>query len=540
MALSSSPEGESRRLRLGLVVDAPTLPRWLARAIELTLRATPSEVDLVVLPGEHNDARGRTATRKPLFRRLYDGLDARRFPVQIDALTPVPPDQVPGWNPRILRIPDTTQAQTILQASGLDALLWLARATPPEGWAQTVRYGVWRWRFGEDGAASAVEPSFRTVLADSTVLGTRLTALAQDSGEHELAHSVNNVVRFSALRTEASVSWQAARLLPIAAAGIRAGTDASHPAVTPPDAPATGKALGLGAGLLKLGVQYVRHRLRNARRLEKWTLAFHRGAPGDPSPAIVPGRYTNLLPPRDRDWADPFPVKHDGVDWIFFEEFEYSRGIGYLSVAPLGVKHFTARPEPIIVEDFHLSYPFVFQHEGEYYLIPETAEQHCIQLYRAVRFPFEWKRERVLMKGTAVIDATLVEIGGVWWMFCCNLDDGRQPWSELHLFSSESPFGPWTPHPRNPVVADVRHARPAGRIFRRDNSWYRPTQDCSVAYGYALSVRRIEVLNQNEFQESEVARLDPTWEPGLCGVHTLNASDQLTLIDVRRRVWRPR
>jgi transcriptional regulator GlxA family with amidase domain len=36
---------------------------------------------------------------------------------------------------------------------------------------------------------------------------------------------------------------------------------------------------------------------------------------------------------------------------------------------------------------------------------------------------------------------------------------------ELSLFYAESPLGPWTPHPRNPVKSDVRGSRPAGGLF---------------------------------------------------------------------------
>ena len=34
-----------------------------------------------------------------------------------------------------------------------------------------------------------------------------------------------------------------------------------------------------------------------------------------------------------------------------------------------------------------------------------------------------------------------------------------------HVFHADSPFGPFTPHRRNPVKSDVRSARPAGKLF---------------------------------------------------------------------------
>jgi hypothetical protein len=90
------------------------------------------------------------------------------------------------------------------------------------------------------------------------------------------------------------------------------------------------------------------------------------------------------------------------------------------------------------------------------------------------------------------------------------------------------------PHPENPVVSDVRSARPAGRVFRHDGRLIRPAQDCSRGYGTAVVFNRIDVLTTDEYAESPVGRIEPNWAPGLVGTHTYNSSGGIEVVDGRR------
>ena len=48
----------------------------------------------------------------------------------------------------------------------------------------------------------------------------------------------------------------------------------------------------------------------------------------------------------------------------------------------------------VLKADFHLSYPFVFQHEGRVFMMPEGNS--ALTLYESVNFPLEWKPFKVL------------------------------------------------------------------------------------------------------------------------------------------------
>lgn len=113
--------------------------------------------------------------------------------------------------------------------------------------------------------------------------------------------------------------------------------------------------------------------------------------------------------------------------------------------------------------------------------------------------------DRTLIEGQLLMDATIEEIGGRWSMFACEAREERLPWTDLLLFHADSPLGPWTAHPMSPVVSNVRHARPSGRLFRRSGALLRPAQDCSRTYGGAISLRRIVTLTTTVYEEVEEA-----------------------------------
>src|SRR5204863_6061653 len=113
-----------------------------------------------------------------------------------------------------------------------------------------------------------------------------------------------------------------------------------------------------------------------------------------------------------------------------------------------------------------------------------------------VSFPDKWQLEKVLLDANCPLDATVIEVEETWWMFVNIQEAGAAVnWDELHLYHADSLFGPWKPHARNPIVSDVRSARPAGRLFWSNNVLYRPGQDSSLRYGYATTISKVTKLD---------------------------------------------
>ena len=71
----------------------------------------------------------------------------------------------------------------------------------------------------------------------------------------------------------------------------------------------------------------------------------------------------------------------------------------------------------ILREPFHLSYPYVFHHEGNAYMIPETNKGSSVRLYIAVRFPDRWTWARTLLDGDHYVDTVLFYLNERWWLF---------------------------------------------------------------------------------------------------------------------------
>ena len=67
--------------------------------------------------------------------------------------------------------------------------------------------------------------------------------------------------------------------------------------------------------------------------------------------------------------ADPFMVKEQGIWYMFFEVLDRASGKGEIGLAVSGNGLHWAYRQIILTESFHLSYPYVFKWEGEYYMI---------------------------------------------------------------------------------------------------------------------------------------------------------------------------
>ena len=280
----------------------------------------------------------------------------------------------------------------------------------------------------------------------------------------------------------------------------------------------------------------IRRRLRDLVFYRQWFLML--GA-GEELGAQFSG-FRGVVPPPHTSWADPFVVHRDGAHYLFVEEIPPRTRRGHISFMQVDGDLRCTRPVTVLERPYHLSYPFVFEWEGDIYMVPESAAAGRIDAYRCTGFPDRWCLHACLMPDVRAVDATLVPHQGRWWLFTgMPLRRNGSANEALFLFHSEQPLSTtWTPHPQNPIVHDARRARPAGRIFEREGTLYRPSQDCSGRYGAGLRISRITHLDEREYAEQEVRFVEPGWDPHVGGVHTLNRAGGLTAIDAKWRGWR--
>ena len=188
-----------------------------------------------------------------------------------------------------------------------------------------------------------------------------------------------------------------------------------------------------------------------------------------------------------------------------------------------------------------MSYPFVFESEGGYYMIPETGGNRTIDLYKCNDFPDNWVFVKSIMKDVNAVDTTLFKYNSKWWLFTVidEINSSLDGSPELFLFFTDDFLsGIWTSHPLNPIVSDIRIARPAGKIFIQNGNIYRPSQDCAGRYGKAFNINQVLVLSETEYKEVHIKKIEPDWDTNLRGTHTFNFDDDFTVIDaysMRRR-----
>lgn len=244
------------------------------------------------------------------------------------------------------------------------------------------------------------------------------------------------------------------------------------------------------------------------------------------------------LPGAWRYIADPFGLWRGGELFVFVEAYDYLTKKGtihrYTFDSSLGL----IEQAPCLEESMHLSYPFLIEYSGEVFMLPEQSRSGQLALYRAKRFPDRWERECVLFENLPVVDPSVIEHEGLWWMFFSIAGDRQRDRRELHVASAKELAGPWKIHPLSPIIDNLHYGRPGGTPWKQlDGSIIVPLQDCSTSYGGGLNFARVTRLDRERIDiEPMNSRLDATvfsdeWKDG---THTLSRCGDVTLFDAKK------
>ena len=234
--------------------------------------------------------------------------------------------------------------------------------------------------------------------------------------------------------------------------------------------------------------------------------------------------------------ADPFGLWRDGHLHVFAEAFDYRIRVGHIDLLIYDRDLKLLECRTVLKTPWHLSYPFVFEAEGETWMLPEAFQSGTLTLYRARAFPFDWEQVCDLPLDGPAIDATPFFYRDKWWLFYAPSHSKLAKKSHLHVAWSDRLTGPWTLHPLNPVRVDLSSARPGGTPEVRDGVIILPVQDCRATYGAAIRILAIDRLDETQFSATVAETLiAPPWmAPFTDGLHTLATAGPVTLIDVKR------
>ncbi len=308
-----------------------------------------------------------------------------------------------------------------------------------------------------------------------------------------------------------------------------ARADPSAPSTPVPAAPGLIQPLAFLSGAIAAKASTRLARLLG--QAPRWYVAWRRG--GGPLETLDIA-WRDFIPLPDggtRYYADPFVLTRGGTTHVFIEEVPFATGKGIISHFTIDAEGQATAPRPVLERPYHLSYPFVFERDGETWMIPETSANRTVELYRAERFPDLWVKEAVLLDNCLADDATLVEHGGRLWMFAGVRDWQASSWEALGLFHADTLLGPWQTHAANPVLLDPAAARPAGALFMHHGQLMRPAQDCRGGYGSGLAFARVDRLDEQGFAQEVAARVCPQTRETR-GLHTYNRAGDVEVIDL--------
>ena len=198
--------------------------------------------------------------------------------------------------------------------------------------------------------------------------------------------------------------------------------------------------------------------------------------------------------------ADPFMVRVGKLWYMFFEVLNRENNRGEIGLATSPDCAAWQYQKIVLREPYHLSYPCVFESEGEFFMVPETLAPGAIRLYRADPFPDRWTFVSELVRGKFA-DSTVLHFQEKWWIFTC---PNHQQHDMLSLYMADKLTGPWREHPKNPlIVGDRRRARPGGRVIVNNGQIIRYAQDCFPAYGSRVRAFEILELDSTCYREKE-------------------------------------
>ncbi len=531
------------KLKIAILTDSEFLQAWEWESLNALIKKGNAEIVLEI----RNESPKPAGKKSPFAYRVFRALDRRIFKSAHDAFEQVPIKDLP--------YPDITQIQVYpiqtiykdeikatdlddIREFKLDIILRFGFRILTGEILKLPRLGVWSYHHGDPAQYRGGPPAFWEVMGEWETTGTVLQRLTEELDQGDVLYqSYSQTDPLSVQRNANNIFWKSSYFVSrvlnsIELLGEQKWAEALNNQSKKPKAPLKkppGNLQMLGL-FWKLISRNIKRKIQEERKPAHWDLATVKHS--DPS-AIKPSDV-NLI--RTSDFtstylADPFPVFHQGIIYVFAEK--YDKIANKASIVCASMQGNELQDYQIIIqENWHLSYPYVFEENGVYFLIPESAETGKLYLYQASNFPFQWERKSVFFEAEAY-DPTIFQNDGKYWLFvnqkphpaCSSFD-------ELNLYFCDSLHTPdWKAHPMNPIVSDVRKSRPAGKLFHQDGKLYRPAQDSGKRYGHRIAVQEIVKLTESDYEEHTAYFIEPELVDGALGVHTLNFCENKMFLD---------
>ena len=551
----------TKKLKLGLLTDSYQIPAWAYHSLARIENSNYAEVSLIILNHKDNlDKPQFDKDRKngnQIIYNLFNRVDEKLFRIEPNALQLRSLQEIVLDTPVIQVKPIQSGDFDYFESADsdrineyrLDILVKIGFRTLKGEILSAARNGVWTYQLGDINRNNGNLPGFWEVVEKRPETSACLLRLGNDLGDSQVLYqSWFATYPFSPARNRNSCLWAASSFLPRQIERLhclgeeqfnleikKISPELNHDDPRPYQVPTNTLSIKL---ILKHLTSLVKELYQRTFYLDFWHLliSLHEDE------TLEFDKFKKILPPKDRFWADPHVCQKDGTYYVFIEEYLHKNRKGHISVIEIDQHGNYKKPVRALEKEYHLSYPFVFEQDNHYYMVPESAQRRAIELYECVEFPSKWQFKMNLMENVRAVDTTLFYHLDKWWLFTAITENqGAFPQAELFLYYANDLFtNKWHPHPRNPIVSDMKKARSAGRIFIRNGKIFRPSQYCSTHYGYGFNLNEIQILTETEYLERELVSVKPHWNKDIQATHTFACESQLTVIDAlkkRRKVF---
>jgi hypothetical protein len=550
------------KLRVGILLNGNFIPSWEYKILEKIIHSEFAEIILLIKNNsKDSQSLGTRKTSGYIILKFYERIDKLIFKSRSDYcesknssdllqnVSEIVIDPIEEGSYNIFKAEDLVE----IKNHNLDIIINFGFALLKGEILKIPRYGIWSYHLGDSRIINTVTSGYWEVVDKNPITSSVLEILREDPEKGiNIFCSRESTYVYSVNVNRNKLFWRASLFIPRIMNGIylygdsylnmlnnKFKKDEQANAIDTFSAPAFFPAL---RNLVIYFVVTIRQICKKVLYSDSfnWMLLFEINDVEDVLFNSF-GRFKKLHSSKDKFWADPFVITRNGKFYIFVEEFIYHTNKGHISVLELDNTGNFLSSERIIDRPYHLSYPFIFEVNDTYYMIPETSQNKTIELYKCMEFPDKWEFTKNIMENISAVDTTLLFHNNKWWLFTSiddtnNISGGS---TELFLYFTDDLFsGDWVSHPCNPIISDIRTARPAGKVFIRDNKMYRPSQDCSVRYGKGFNLNEIKILTETEYDEILLKKVEPDWDKRLKGAHTYNFDKNFTIIDVysyRRR-----
>ena len=229
---------------------------------------------------------------------------------------------------------------------------------------------------------------------------------------------------------------------------------------------------------------------------------------------------------------------------------DLSTGKGRIEVCELHEDGTIDAWQPALEEDFHLSFPTVFDWNGEIWMLPETGSDHSLRLYRCRAFPAEWELVQRFATDEELCDAILLDRRAeALTILCSETKPDNQLYVRYRRYTlrhavQESaalpPQGPFELVPDETYNLQHRDfdlvSRNAGPSLCWGEQIIHPTQVSSTV-DYGLYLQFLARRGSSEIplcaatpQNVTITGIAPA---DLIGVHTYCRDDRLEILDAR-------